>query len=217
MINIDLIRMLDEGRIEEVKKILKDELYKVSLTSKSGAHRRYSAMKKYFKYHKFVQEYLSKPCKDIEFEGKKYNSFTNSWSLVLTSEDIGEIEPFNKETGKYPDVARLIYVDDNPTTIDISKVIAKAKTEGYKLVNKEVGPRSEYLVQFKDTYYKLGLLHSSYEIINDGKPIMIFIPDGPNKAMTIKTSIGYCVVMPVKYVKDPDDPKIIIKIDKEEL
>ena len=33
----------------------------------------------------------------FKFEGDDYISFTNSWSLVLTKEDCGEIELFNEE------------------------------------------------------------------------------------------------------------------------
>lgn len=86
------------------------------------------------------RECLKKPCK-IMFEGKPYTSFTNSWSLVLTTEDTGEIELFDNENGKYPEVGRLVNFDGIKRKVDLNAVFAEAKCRGYKLTKKEVGPR----------------------------------------------------------------------------
>ena len=45
---IKMLEMLNDGRIEEVKEILRDEIYTELLSIKPGAKRRYAAMKKYF-------------------------------------------------------------------------------------------------------------------------------------------------------------------------
>ena len=54
MRNTLVLEMLNAGRIDELKKILEDEIYEDSLKVKPGAKKRYAAMKKYFKYHTSV-------------------------------------------------------------------------------------------------------------------------------------------------------------------
>ena len=101
MRTVRILELLNEGKIDELKAELKDEIYRESLKNKPNAKKRYAAMKKYFSYHKTSRECLQKPCKVI-FEDKEYTSFTNSWSLVLTTEDTGELELFDKNKGNYP-------------------------------------------------------------------------------------------------------------------
>ena len=100
MRSIKALEMLNEGRIEELKEMLRDEIYTELLSIKPGAKRRYAAMKKYFGYHNSMREILMRPC-PIEFEGVQYHSFTNSHSLVLTTESIGTIAPC-EDPGRYP-------------------------------------------------------------------------------------------------------------------
>lgn len=213
MRNSKVLELLNAGHIDELKKSLQDEIYEEALKTKPGAKKRYAAMKKYFKYHQPVRECLQKPCKDIEFEGQVYTAFTNSWSLALTTEDTGEIETFDTSTGNYPDIARLVGLKGNSVKIDISKVIAKAKAQGYKLVKAEVDYHYKYLMLFNDSYYKIGLLDATYGIIDDGEPAMSYKVDGPNKPLTLETDIGYCLIMPVRYDGNPeDDGKIVIRV-----
>lgn len=140
MKNVKVLQMLNDGKIDELKAALRDEIYRDSLKTKPDAKKRYAAMKKYFTYHKSERECCRKPC-EVEFEGKTYISFTNSWSLVLTTEDTGEIELFDKTTRSYPEVGRLISFDGIKRKVDFHEVFAEAKCRGYKLVKKEVGPR----------------------------------------------------------------------------
>lgn len=213
MRNSKVLELLNAGRIEELKKNLQDEIYEEALKTKPNAKKRYAAMKKYFKYHQPVREILQKPCKDIEFEGKVYTAFTNSWSLALTTEDTGEMEVFDKSTGNYPDVVRLVSLKGNSVKIDISKVIAEAKAKGYKLIKSEVDYHYKYLMLFDDSYYKIGLLDSTYGIIDDGEPAISYKVSGSNKPLTLETDIGYCLVMPVRYDGDPEaDGKIVIRV-----
>lgn len=212
MRNVKALEMLNSGRIEDLKKELQDEIYQEALKTKPGAKQRYMAMKKYFKYYKPVREALQKPCK-IEFEGKPYTSFTNSWSLVLTNENTGEIELYDESKGKYPDVTRLLSFKGNSVKIDISKVIAEAKAKGYKLVKGEVDFHYNYLMLFDGSYYKLGLLDMTYGIIDDGKPTMSYKASGEHMPLTLETDIGYCLIMPVRYDGDPEaDGKVVIRV-----
>jgi hypothetical protein len=213
MRNTKVLEMLNDGQVEQLIKDLQDEIYEEALKSKPGAKKRYTAMKKYFKYHTSAREVLQKPC-TVEFDDKWYTSFTNSYSLALTLEDTGEIELFDKEKGNYPDVTRLLRFDGNVRMIDFNKVIAEAKSKGYKLTRKEVEHAYRYLMLFDDSYYKIGLLDSTIGIIDDGKPLMTYKVEGKCKTLTVKNDIGYCLIMPVRYEGDPEDNGItVIRVD----
>lgn len=206
-----VLDMLDSNRIEELRKKLQDDIYEKSLKTKAGAKQRYTAMKKYFKYHTSARECLQKPCK-IKFEGEDYISFTNSWSLVLTKEDCGEIELFNEENGKYPDVGRLIRFDGIKKKMDFNDVIAQAKALGYRLNKAEVDSRFKFLMLYDGTYYKIGLIDASWSIIDDGEIALTYHPDGERMPMTIQTSLGMVMIMPVKFEGEPDEDKVIIEV-----
>lgn len=213
MKNTKILEMLESGKIEELKKALQDEIYAESLKSKPGAKHRYTAMKKYFSYVNSSRECLQKPCV-VEFEGKFVTSFTNSWSLVLTSEDTGELELFDKEKGNYPDVTRLLVFKGNRVKIYFDKVIAEAKSKGYRLNKNEVGPGFKYLMLYDGSYYKIGLIDATYGIINDGEPALTFKEEGPCKTLTIQNDIGVCLVMPVRIEGDPEEEgKVVIRVD----
>lgn len=210
-----VLEMLNEGKIEELKKLLQDEIFEESLKLKPNAKKRYTAMKKYFKYHASARECLQKPYPVI-FEDKNYISFTNSWSLVLTTEDCGEIEMYDESNGKYPDVTRLLRFDGIKKKLDFHKVLAEAKSKGYKLNKKEVDSRFTYLMLYDGTYYKIGLLDATLGIIDNGEPVMTYHPDGERMPLTIQNSVGICMVMPVKYeggVDPEDDGKIVIRVE----
>lgn len=213
MRNSKVLEMLNLGRIDELKKELQDEIYQETLKNKPDSKKRYAAMKKYFKYHKPIRESLQKPCV-VSFKDRDYTAFTNSYSLALTTEDTGEIELFDNANNNYPDVTRLVHYDGDEREIDISAVIAEAKSKGYKLVKGEVDFHFKYLMLYDDSYYKIGLLDATFGIIDNGKPAIVYKADGHNKPMTLETDIGICVVMPVRYDADPEeDGKIVIRVN----
>ena len=212
MKSIKALELLNQGKIEELKTALQDEIYQDSLKGKVTMKKRYAAMKKYFSYTNSSRECLTKPCL-IEFEDKQYTSFTNSWSLVLTLENTGEIELFDTETGNYPDVGRLLRFDGVKKKIDFNDVIAEAKSKGYKLNKKEVGAGFQYLMLYDGTYYKIGLIDITYGIINNGEPAMTYHPDGEKMPLTIQNDLGICMIMPVfMHDGEPDESHIIIEV-----
>lgn len=213
MRSVKVLEMLNEGKIDELKTSLQDEIYSDSLKNKPNAKKRYAAMKKYFTYTNSSRECLRKPCK-IEFEDKQYTSFTNSWSLALTTEDTGEIELFDIETGNYPDVTRLLHFDGVKRKVDFGKIFSEAKSRGYRLNKKEVGPGFKYLMLYDGTYYKIGLLEATYGIIDDGEKAMVYHPDGKRQPLTIQTGVGICIVMPV-FIKDEDEIDIYEIVEVE--
>ena len=209
-----VLEMLNEGRIEELKALLMDEIYQDTLKSRPNAKKRYTAMKKYFGYVNQSREVLQKPCV-IEFEDKPYTCFTNSWSLVLTTEDTGEIELYDQSIGKYPEVGRLIRFDGLKKKIDFNAVIAEARSKGYKLTKSEVNPGYRYLMCYDDTYYKLGLIDITYRIIDNGEPAMTYHPYGERMPLTIQNDLGLAIIMPV-YIKDKseiDENVIVINVE----
>lgn len=207
-----VLELLKANRIDELRLKVENEIYEEALKSKPGAKKRYTAMKKYFTYTDSARECLTKPCR-IKFEDEDYISFTNSWSLVFTKEDVGEIELFNEENGKYPDVQRLIRFDGIKKKIDFHDVIAEAKSKGYKLNKKEVGPGFTYLMLYDGTYYKIGLIDISYSIIDDGEIALTYHPDGEKMPMTIQTSLGMCMIMPVfMHDGEPNPEHVVIEV-----
>ena len=116
---------------------------------------RQTAMKRYLTYTNHSRECCRKPCKVI-FEDKEYISFTNSWSLVLTTEDPGDIELFDTNAGRYPDIAELVNFDGIKRKVDFSEIFAEAKSRGYRLGKKEVDHRFKYLLKLSisSKYFK---------------------------------------------------------------
>ena len=192
-----VLEMLNQGRIEELKAALRDELYSEALKNKPGAAKRYSAMKKYFTYIKPVREPLQKPAL-ITFENKNYISFCNAHSLVLTVEPCGEIELYTGD--RYPDVTKLIRFGKDKKTVDFTKVFADAKAKGYKLKKSEVeGSKFQYLMQYDGAYFKLGLLEATFGIIDDGELVTVYHDENdPHAPITIKNGLGVCMIMPMR-------------------
>lgn len=197
MKNSKVLEMLKQGRIEELKAELRDELYSEALKNKPGAAKRYSAMKKYFTYIKTVREPLQKPSL-VTFEDKNYTSFCNSHSLALTVEPCGQIELYTGD--RYPDVTRLINFSKDKKTVDFTKVFADAKAKGYRLKKSEVeGSKFQYLMRYDGAYFKLGLIDITFGIIDDGKPVTVYHDkNNPHTPITIQNELGVCVVMPMR-------------------
>jgi hypothetical protein len=218
MNNVKALELIKSGKVDALQQLLEDEIYQATLKLKPGAKQRYAAMKKYFKYHTSVRACLTKPC-SIKFEDKDYICFTNSWSLALTTEPCGEIELYDESFGKYPDVTRLIRWDGIKKKIDFNKVIAEAKSKGYKLTKSEVEYGFKYLMLYDGTYYKIGLIDATYGIINDGEIAMTYHPYGERTPLTIHNKLGICIIMPVKYddgIDPEDDGKIVIRVGDDE-
>lgn len=216
MRSIKALELLKQNRINELRTQLEDEVYQESLKNKPNAKRRYAAMKKYFSYSSNPREVCQKPCA-IEFEGKPYTSFTNSWSLALTTEPTGEIELFDTENGTYPDVSRLIHFNGAEKKVNFADVLARAKAKGYKLT-KSAMHVNDYLVCYHGVYFRLPLLDVTYAIIDDGGEASIFHKEGSLTPMTIQTDIGICIILPIRYDGDPAAAgNIVIDISDKEV
>lgn len=200
--------MLNNNRIDELKALLRDEIYAEVLKKKPGANKRYSAMKKYFTYTDSAREFLQNPCL-IKYEEQSYTSFCNSYSVALTKEPCGSIELYT-DTERYPDVSRLIRKDGLWSLVNFTDIFAKAKLEGYKLIKSELNTHKfKYLIKYKNTYLKLGLVDATFSIIDDGKPAKVYISDNATDPITIETGIGICTIMPMRMEEAREDHIVI--------
>lgn len=189
-----VLEMLNQNRIEELKAELQDEIFTESLKSKPNAKKRYAAMKRYLKTISESRPILTKPC-EVEYEGNKYNAFTNTYSLVLTTETCGELEMCN-EPERYPDVGRLLMSTGDEDKLDLNKVLAEAKSKGYKYTKNAIYS-NEYLMRYNDAYYRIALIDLTYGVIDDGQEIDVLF-NGKNRPLTIKNELGMGIVMPIR-------------------
>lgn len=211
MQNTKILEMLNNGQIEELKALIQEEIFTEGLKNKSGAKQRYAAMKKYFSYVKNANRACMVPCV-IDFKGEKYTSFINGYSIALTTETSGEMELF-EDPNKYLNVEKMIVFDGEEKEIDFNKIIAEAKSKGYKLKKSEVEQNGnfKYVFHYDEAYFKIGLLDATYGIINDGEKATVWHP-GNNKRVSpiiIKNSLGICVVLPFNYAEEKNGVTVI--------
>ena len=214
MKNTKILEMINNGQVEELKALLQDEIFSDSLKSRPGAKQRYTAMKKYFSYVDNAVKAYKMPC-TIDFEGEKHTSFCNGYSIALTKEPAGETELFENPAG-YPQVGKCIIYDGEPKEIDFNRILAEAKSQGYKLKKTEVKPDGhfKYLLYYDGAYYKIGVLDAAYSIINDGGKAAAWHKSGSKTApLVIKNDIGICLVLPVTNIVTRD--KIIISVEQD--
>lgn len=212
MQNTKVLEMINNGQIEELKALLQDEIFADSLKGTGNAKKRYSAMKRYFKYSDNTNKALSLPCKDIEVSGNTYNSFVDGYTLVLTTESIGEMESYDKTSGSYFKVASMLHLLDAESVdnFDVNTILAEAKNKGYKYKKSEIGQHQDfqYCFKYKDGYFKVGLLDKAFCIIDDGKESEVYY-NGAKGLLFIKTSIGIAGILPLIYIKDIEKKTVI--------
>lgn len=202
-----VLEMLHQNRIDELKAELQDEIFTESLKGKPNAKKRYAAMKRYLKTISESRPILTKPC-EVEFEGEKYNSFTNSYSLVLTKETCGEI-PMCDEPERYPDVARSIVTGGEEGKIDFNRVLAEAKSKGYKY-SKNAIHSNDYLMRYNGAYFRMALVDITYGIIDEGEETTVYF-NGKLRPLTIQNDLGIGIVLPIRW--DGEEPEHVAIID----
>lgn len=130
-----ILEMLHDGKIEELEKILQNEIYKKSLKNNGSAAKRYKAMERYFKtLYKNQCEEMSKPCKNITVFGENYTCFLDGYCIALTTENIGNIEEYDNSNNTYFDIEKVIDFSmvNETKEVNISEILANAKSKGYK-------------------------------------------------------------------------------------
>lgn len=212
MQNTKILEMINNGQIEELKALIQEEIFTDELKSEPGAKQRYAAMKKYFSYIKGNgNKACTMPCV-INYKGEKHTSFVNGYSIALTKETSGEMELF-EEPDKYFNVGKMFVFDGEEREIDFKKIMAEAKSKGYKLKRSEVekGKNFKYILHYDGAYFKIGLLDATYSIINNGEKATVWHPGDRKKysPMIIKNSLGVCLVLPLHYDEEKNGVTVI--------
>lgn len=214
MQNTKILEMINNGQIEELKTLLQDEIFTDSLKGNRNAKKRYSAMKRYFKYSDNTNNALNLPCKDVEISGNTYNSFVDGYTIVLTTESIGEMESYDNTNGSYFKVASMLNLSDAKSidNFDVNTILAEAKSKGYKYKKSEIGQCAEfqYCFKYKEGYFKVGLLDQAFSIINDGKESEVYYM-GAKGLLFIKTSIGIAGILPFNPMVNVEEKKTVIE------
>jgi hypothetical protein len=204
-----VLEMLKQNRIEELKAELQDEIFTESLKTNPTAKKRYAAMKRYLKTISESRPILTKPC-PVGFEGETYNSFTNSYSLVLTTEGCGEIAMCD-EPERYPDVVRLIPTTGEAGQIDFNKVLAEAKSKGYKYTKNAIH-NNEYLMSYKGGYFRMALVDITYGVIAQDQPTDVYF-NGKHRPLTIKNDLGIGIILPIRHEGDPNEEYVVVEAE----
>lgn len=218
MDNTKILEMLNNGQIEELKEKISDEIFQEELKKSSGADakKRYSAMKRYFKYVGSFDDRLLYPYKnlpvEIRGEKKEMNCFLNGHSFVLTPENIGNMEDFSSvaDGKEYFNVQSMLDVPFDYEEVDLNKVLSAAKAKGYKYKGSELDSyKFTYAWHYRDAYFKVGILDQAYNIVNDGKKAKIYYTSSVS-ILYIKTSVGLAAILPMHW--DAGVGKIVIEI-----
>lgn len=209
--------MLINGEIEELKKIISDEIYNSSLDKNSNAKSRYKAMKDFYKFPSDkTNTALLKPCKK-SIKGQIYNCFLSSDMLACTKESTGNIELYNEkeERREWFNVEKLINTSDFEIVenIDFNDILSEAKSKGFKPVKQEIqyGDCAKYYLHFRDAYYKIGLVHKGYNIIDGGKHQEVFYKDKISP-LYIYNSLGIVMLLPIRVeiaLRDSKDKEFV--------
>lgn len=226
MKNEKILEMLNNGEIEELKKVISEEIYNSSLDKNGNAKSRYKAMKDFYKFpsDKTDTRFL-KPCKK-SIRGQLYNCFLNCDVLVCTKESTGNIEMydekeearewFNVEKLIWFNVEKLINVKDFEIVkgINFNDIISEAKSKSFKPVKQEIqyGECAKYYLHFRNAYYKIGLLNKGYSIIEGGSHQKVFYR-GNKEPLFIYNSLGIVMLLPVRIdivLKDSKDKNFVI-------
>ena len=154
----------------------------------------------------------------IDFEGQKHTSFINGYSIALTTETSGEMDLYKDTDGEYLKVDKMVTYDGTKREIDFTRVLAEAKSKGYKIKKSEVdvGNDFKYVMHYDGAYYKIGLLDATYSIIDNGEKAEVYHQDGKKTSpMIIKNDIGVCVVLPINYNAEDfkNDGKVVIEVE----
>lgn len=214
MRNEYILEMLEDGKIEELKKAVQDEIYQKELSSTPGAKQRYAAMKRYFKFADDRNDFICKP-KQVE----ELACFVDGLTAVRTKESMNDISQYDDSEKPYIDLNKIMNVEsvcDYIEEINFNEILAEAKSKGYKFKKSEVGQSSDFTTVFfyNGAYFKVGLLDQAFSIINDGEKATVYSTGKAVAPIKIVTSIGECILLPVK-PKDTDvnfASKTVIKV-----
>ena len=68
-------------------------------------------------------------------------------------------------------------------------------------------------MHYNESYFRIGLIDSTYSIIANGKESSVYHGGGRRGKLTIQNDIGIAVIMPVFMEDGPDEDAVVIEID----
>lgn len=150
MLNTQILEMINNGSIEELKKQLQEEIYVEALSGENrNSAARYKAMKKYVTSGKHLlkdREALQNPCKisGVKHNNQDVTAFTNGFSIVLTTEPTGNIN-LCPNSDRYMNVAKFFKYENLPSEkVNINELLAQAKSEGYNFKQSSLANNGNY-------------------------------------------------------------------------
>ena len=195
-----VLDLLGTGSIKELEDLCREELFTNTLSTKTGAKQRYSAMKRYLKGVTMRRDM---------FGGvgayKEYNVFCNWHSAIITKEDVGDLPRFDNTKGEYIRLDSIFGIQGVSVIVDTAKIFAKAASLGYKYKVSE----KKYLLHIEEAYFNFALFDSAFSIIRDTDDTDIILPKNKKSPVLLKTKLGECVVLPVNVETTNADYKII--------
>ena len=195
-----VLALLGTGSIKELENLCREELFTNTLSTKTGAKLRYSAMKRYLK---------GVTMRSDMFGGvgvyKEYNAFCNGYSAVITKEDIGELPRFDSTKGEYIKLDSIMDIQGVSVIVDTAKIFAKAASLGYKYKVSE----KKYLLHIEEAYFNFTLFDKAFSIIRDTDDTDVVLPKNKKSPVLLKTKLGECVILPVNVEITSYDYKII--------
>lgn len=195
-----VLELLGSDSIKELEDLCREELYTNTLSAKTGAKQRYSAMKRYLKGVTVRRDMFG-------FVGtyKEYNAFCDGYSAIITKEDIGELPRFDSTKGKYIKLDSIMDIQGVSVIVDTTKIFAKAASLGYKYKVSE----KKYLLHIEEAYFNFALFDKAFSIIRDTDDTDVVLPKNKKSPVLLKTKLGECAILPVNVETTSADYKII--------
>ena len=220
MKNTLVLEMINNGEIEELKALLQNEIYTDSLKGNGDSKKRYKAMERYIKaatnWTAPHNNMMHESCK-VTVRGEDYYCFLDGFNIALTTEPIGQIPEYDNSKDTYFKVDKMITFDGTMERLNLNSILAEAKSKGYKWKKSELGNNGDfkYLFKYKDGYFKIGLLDMAYSIVNDGEEAEVYYINNKTP-ITIKTSVGIALVLPVNAKDDIEKNHVVIDVEKNQ-
>lgn len=199
-----ILEYLEKGQLEELKTILKKEVYETSLSV--DVKKRRSGMKKFFLGQRNYHPQVNYPAENIVIHGEKWTSFCDMRCIAITKEPLPpEMETFadHCDNDQYFNIEKFMNMAKPYSTeeyIDLNAAFAEIKSCGYRYIKKNLGFTSEgtsFAFEYKGEFYNAALIDRVFSIINDGNLAKLSYA-APKKGITIETSVGLGLVLPFK-------------------
>lgn len=169
-------------------------------------------MKRYFKFADDNNDFTCKP-KQVE----EFACFCDGFTAVRTKESLADLSQYDDSDRPYIDLGKIMNVEsiaDYTEEINLNEVLAEAKSKGYKFKKNEVvqGDNFTTVCFYNGAYFKIGLLDQAFSIINDGEKARVYSTGKATEPIKIITSIGECILLPVRPKEDRFAGKTVIKV-----